>query len=137
MSVIFYIVVFVLCSLIGWIGDTFVRSVTVRRYTDGSFFNAPLCPIYGFGALIILFLHALFGSVPLLGQGVIYGITLAAFEYASGLFVFRVFRRRLWKYSGALNLGGYTDITHAVLWGILGGLLVTYIQPFVQSIISY
>jgi uncharacterized membrane protein len=125
---------FFLYSFIGWIGDTAYRSFSERKYRPGSFFPVPLCPIYGFAALLVIFLHRIFGPVPLIFQAVFFGILLAGFEYASGVVILRLFRRRLWKYTGTLfNLGQFTDLSHAILWGVLS-VLVIYMQSFFESV---
>jgi len=129
------IVYFFLYSFIGWIADTAYRSFCERAYRPGSFFPVPLCPIYGFAALTVIFLHRMFGPVPLIFQAVFFGILLAGFEYASGTMILRIFRRRLWKYTGTfLNLGQFTDLSHAILWGVLS-VVVICMQSFLESLL--
>lgn len=117
--------------------DTAYRSFLARAFAPGSFFPVPLCPIYGFGALLVIYLNRTFPSVPLVLQGLVYGILLALLEYLTGYFILLFFHRRLWHYAdGWLNLGHFTDLPHAVLWGLLAVVLVKYLQPALESIIK-
>ena len=132
LSIIFYFLVY---SFLGWIMDTTCRTLEAHAFTIGSFFPVPLCPVYGFGVLLVIFLHSLFPSIPLVLQGVIYGIVLAALEYATGILVLAYFHRRLWTYAGGfLNLDGFTNFSHALTWGVLAVLLVEYLQPALEHL---
>jgi len=122
-------------SFVGWLMDTSYRSILARAFAPGSFFPVPMCPIYGFGALLVIFLHRAFPSAPLVLQGLIYGVLLALLEYLTGYFALLFFHRRLWYYAGGwLNLGHFTDLSHAVLWGVGAIVLVSYLQPALESV---
>ena len=43
-----------LYSCIGWIWETGLSIVVRRRFVDRGVLIGPLCPIYGFGALLVL-----------------------------------------------------------------------------------
>ncbi len=127
-SLTFYFFFF---SFMDWIADTIIRSFLAHAYTTGSFFPIPLCPVYGFGALLILFLHRLFASASILTQWTVYGISLGALEFVTGEFISTFFHRDLWSYSsGLIPLGHFTDLVHVMLWGALGLIFVRYIEPY-------
>ncbi|MFA5936121.1 MAG: putative ABC transporter permease [Patescibacteria group bacterium] len=136
MSIFLFVLSFFIYSFIGWILDTSTRSWIKKRYTTGSFFPIPFCPIYGFGALFVILLHNAIDHLPFLVEGFIFGIFLSLFEFISGKLIFIIFKRRLWKYEDTgLSIGHWTDASHAVLWGILSLLLVTWIHPFLTSLV--
>lgn len=47
--VIFY---FMIYSVVGWIYETTLCSITDRHFVNRGFLNGPYCPIYGSGALL-------------------------------------------------------------------------------------
>ena len=124
------VIAFFTYGLIGWTMDTAYRSLEAGRYTRGGFSKAPFSPIYGFGALLAIALAPGLRSWPLWAGGLAYGLILGAYEYASGVVTVRLFRRRLWDYTGEfLNLGGHTSARTALGWGLLGLLLVHVLHP--------
>lgn len=134
MFILFY---FFLYSFIGWIIDTTYRSLWARKYLPGSFFPVPLCPIYGWGAVFVLALHQIVGSWPVMIQWALYAVVLATLEYATGVFILRVYHKRLWKYSGgALNIQKFTNLSHAAIWGALA-MLTLWVYPAVQLLFCH
>lgn len=125
MSFTLLVVFFLIYSFIGWIVDTAIRSFEEGKWKTGSFFPIPFCPLYGFGALLILGMHTVLGKIPLLIQIAIMGVVLAGFEYIAGILVLRLSGRRLWHYPKSfLNIGGFTDFWHAVLWAELAAVVI-------------
>lgn len=121
---------FLLYSILGWVLDSLKRSWDNRRWTIGGFTFLPFAPIYGFGALIVLFLHPLIASWPLLIQFFILSAILGVFEYLSALYCEIVLRKKLWDYSSnPFNLHGRTDIVHILAWGILALILIYFAHP--------
>ena len=47
---------FLLYSFIGWVCETIWCSVGSRKWVNRGFLNGPLCPVYGFGAMAVLYL---------------------------------------------------------------------------------
>ncbi len=41
-------------SVIGWIYESTLCSITERKLVNRGFLNGPLCPVYGFGALVVI-----------------------------------------------------------------------------------
>ena len=42
----------IIYSVIGWIYESTLCSITERRFVNRGFLNGPYCPIYGFGAIL-------------------------------------------------------------------------------------
>lgn len=51
---LFWFICFVVYSFLGWICETFFCSAAQRRFVNRGFLNGPFCPIYGFGALLVI-----------------------------------------------------------------------------------
>ena len=49
------ILLFFIYSFLGWVCETIYCSVGSRHFVNRGFLNGPLCPVYGFGALIVVF----------------------------------------------------------------------------------
>jgi uncharacterized membrane protein len=125
---------FVLYSFLGWVGDTAYRSFEKGRYVRGSFLPIPFMPVYGFGALLVLALDTRFRALPLPLAFVLYGSLLAVLELLTGFCIKKYFKRRLWKYDGGvMNIGGFTNLAHAALWGALA-MVVVVLQPQLERI---
>ena len=45
---------FVFYSFLGWACETIFCSFARKRFINRGFLNGPFCPIYGFGALLVL-----------------------------------------------------------------------------------
>lgn len=130
MAIIEIILSFLVYGVIGWVLDSLKRSWDDRRWTTGGFTFLPFAPIYGFGALIILFLAPVIDSWHIIIQFLILAIILGIFEYLGGLYCEIVLHKKLWDYSAnPLNLYGRTDLFHILAWGFLALILVYFVHP--------
>ena len=85
------------------------------------FLNGPVCPIYGFGMIIVLFaLTPLQHSILLLYIG---GVILpSALELVGGWALYKLYHTRWWDYSDfPFNIGGYICLEFCLLWGVFYG----------------
>lgn len=128
------IFVFFLASFLGWIVDTLGRTITDRKWSRGGFSILPLCPVYGFG-VVLLFLFAPFlRSWPLLVTFLILTVMLGALEYVAGVFSEKVFGKKLWNYKKwRWDIHGRVELFHALFWGFLGTITVELVYPFVEN----
>lgn len=115
----YYIELFFIFSIFGWMIDTTYRSVLAKKYAPGTllpFFS----PIYGFGAIILaLLFFQTAGTAPVV-QIVTGWILILFLEFISGTLSLRILRRRLWDYTPAkFDLFGHIDLIHAGLWLLL------------------
>ncbi len=49
---------FVIYSFIGWICETAFCSIPAKKFINRGFLNGPFCPIYGTGAVLVLWLFS-------------------------------------------------------------------------------
>ena len=94
-----WFLLFILYSFLGWCGETVYCSLGQRRLCEKrGFLNGFLCPIYGHGALLVL--YALHGGCesPLLTF--LFGMLLtSAVEYVTSYYMEKLFHMRWWDYS--------------------------------------
>ena len=106
-------------SFIGWCGEMVYCSLGQRRLCEKrGFLNGPLCPIYGHGALLVLW--ALHGGCenPLLTF--FFGLLLtSAVEYVTSFVMEKLFHMRWWDYSQhRFNLNGRVCLLNSTLFGL-------------------
>lgn len=120
---------FFIYSFAGWCIEVCYAAFRRRQFVNRGFVNSPLCPIYGFGAVLFaLFLPELVGNPFFLFLG---GMLLATvLEYTTGMLMEKIFGRKLWDYSEIkYNIGGYVCLRYALLWGVLAILTMTFVNP--------
>lgn len=99
--------------------------------------KGPFLPIYGFGAVIILFAAMPLMFSPLLVY-VMCVFAATVLELATGIVMESLFKVKYWDYSGNfLNYKGYICFKSSVTWGFMG-LLITYVvnEPVAKFINS-
>lgn len=127
---------FIIYSIIGWGIDTLVRSAFLGYWFADNVLGIPVSPIYGLGALGILWLHGHIRHWPMVGQFFVYMFLVSAYEYLGGFISEWWMGRRLWDYSEfPLNIHGYTDPIHGIGWGILSLFLVYWLHPYLRKTI--
>ena len=119
----------------GWVWESCYVSAKQRRWVNRGFLHGPLLPIYGSGAIIILFVTLPvadnFWLVYLLGT-----LAATALEYVVGAVMEQLFKVRYWDYSNQkLNLNGYICLSSSIAWGFFSILLVRVIHPPVERLV--
>lgn len=126
---------FFLYGLLGWVIDTSYRSVFAGHFAPRSATGLPFTAIYGFGALLILFLSRWFKERSLWMQFVVYALAATVLEYIGALFSIHILGQQLWDYSSlAYNFDGHISLFHSIFWGVLGVVLVHWIHPSLKRV---
>ena len=128
---------FVIYSFLGWIFESVVRTIYERKIINTGFLIGPFCPIYGFGAIImLLFLDQFKNNIFILFF--ISVIILTLWEYMVGVLLEKLFHTKYWDYSDhKCNYKGRICLTNSIAWGVLGVLFIIYIHPFIIQILGY
>ena len=124
-----YIWLFFIYSFAGWCMEVCYAAFTRRQFVNRGFVNSPLCPVYGFSAVLFaVFLPELTANPFFLFLG---GLLLAGIvEYATGMAMEKIFRKKLWDYSDIpFNLGGYVCARYSLLWGLLAVVTMLFVNP--------
>lgn len=130
-----WILFFYLYAFIGWCFESTVVSVSKRRPVNRGFLKSPMLPLYGFGALLILLLTLRVRSnLPLVFLFGMVGATVL--EFFTGTVMESLFKVRYWDYTGKpFNFRGQICLTSSLAWGTLSVLLVTLMQPTLESFV--
>src|SRR3989344_9553930 len=127
-----YVIEFLLFSFIGWIIDSGYRSVTERKWVNAGYFRGPICPIYGFGGLALVFFVKYFDFLPVFGMLLLCWVALIVVEYVGGIFSEKVLGLKLWDYSEAsYYFGGDIDVLHSLYCGVLAVAFYYVVYPVV------
>ena len=124
---------FLIYSCTGWCLEVIFAAATTGQLVNRGFLNGPVCPIYGFGMILVLFLLTpLQGSILLLYIG---GVILpSALELVGGWLLYKVYHTRWWDYSMyRFNLGGFICPQFSLLWGLGSVLLMVVVHPLLSK----
>ncbi len=120
---------FIAYSLLGWIGEVVYCFILDRRFTNRGFLNGPLCPVYGFGGLLVAYPLAGLASNPV---ALFFAAALAtsALEYATGWALETLFSTKWWDYSRyKLQIHGRVWIVNSALFGLAAVGAAAFVQP--------
>ena len=133
LNIFFYLLLY---SFIGWVLESIFKSFLEKQLVNSGFLKGPFCPIYGFGALIMLLtLNWLKGNIVLLF--IISFFVLTIWEYIAGVVLEKVFKTKYWDYTdNFLNINGRVCLMNSIFWGILGVVFISYVNPFVEEKIA-
>ena len=127
---------FVCYSFVGFCLEVLFAWVTGGRRDRKCMVVLPLCPVYGLGAVLILYLAPWAGGNLLL----LFGIGAAAatvVEYGMALWYEQVLGVSFWDYSELRgNLQGKVCIPFSLAWGGLALGLVRWVHPGVLPVIG-
>jgi len=120
-------------SVLGWIRESLYVSTKEHQWINRGFLYGPWLPIYGFGAIIILFL-----TLPVRKNLIwifLLGMTGATvLEYVTGDVMERLFHVRYWDYSKQpLNVNGHICLGVSLAWGVFSILLVHFLHSPVEQ----
>lgn len=120
-------------SIIGWVYESTICSISQRKLINRGFLNGPYCPIYGTGAvLVLLVLGRIQNPVLLFFAGAVLTCSL---EYLTSWLMEKLFHARWWDYSKRkFNIGGRVCLIGAVVFGAFSVVLILVLHPFIKSL---
>lgn len=127
---------FFIYSFIGWAAEVCAAAFHRKKFINRGFVSAPLCPIYGTGAVAFaVFLPELRGNIFFLFLG---GAILASvIEFFTGAVLEKIFHRKWWDYSEKrFNFDGYICLHYSMIWGGAAVLLTFFFNPFFAAFIQ-
>ena len=132
-----WFLLFMIYSFIGWCGETVYCSIGQGRLCEKrGFLNGFLCPIYGHGALLVLF--ALHGGCESPVLTFLFGMILtSAVEYATSYVMERLFHMRWWDYSHyRFQINGRVCLLNSTLFGLACVFLCHVAHPKVMDFVN-
>ena len=132
-----WLLFFYLYCFLGWVWESCYVSLKQRRWVNRGFLRGPLLPIYGFGAVLILW-----ATLPVRGSlALIFLLGMAAasaLEYVTGAAMEALFKVRYWDYSNQpFNLNGHICLACSLAWGAFSILLVRVLHPPLEDLVLW
>lgn len=125
---------FVYCFF-GWIFESTYVSVKKRKFVNRGFMHGPFLPLYGSGAILILFV-----TIPVREHYVLMyfmgALAATVLEYFTGVAMEKIFKVRYWDYSNnKFQFQGHICLGSTVAWGFLSIFLVKVIHSPIEKLI--
>ena len=109
---------FLIYSCLGWCLEVIYAAVSTGQLVNRGFLNGPVCPIYGFGMIIVLF-------------------TLSPLELVGGWALYKLYHTRWWDYSDfPFNIGGYICLEFSLLWGVGTIVVMKAVHPVIAGFVE-
>ena len=122
---------FFIYAFLGWCTEVSYAALKSGRFVNRGFLNGPVCPVYGCGAVLVLWvLEPLRGNLLLLFLGSVALTSLL--EWLTGFVLEWLFHQRWWDYSQEpFNLNGYICLRFSIAWGLACLFVVKLVHPSV------
>ena len=130
-----FVWMFFIYAFLGWCTEVSYAALVTGKFVNRGFLNGPVCPVYGFGAVIVLAaLTPLADNLLLLFLGSM--ALTSALEWLTGFALEKLFHQRWWDYSDQpFNLNGYICLRFSVAWGFACLFVVELLHPAVRLFI--
>lgn len=127
---------FLIYSFLGWIVESLYCFVVDKKFVNRGYLIGPSLPIYGFGCLFMITFLSKYKDDPI----VFFCMTVivcSILEYLTSYIMEKIFKTRWWDYSQMkYNLNGRICLNNMLMFGVLGLVLIYFVNPFVVSLID-
>ena len=132
---------FLIYSFAGWCVEVVFHAMKAHRLVNRGFLNGPVCPVYGFGVVLVfaavhLIVDRSGGTLQDVSIIMLYpiGVLLTtAVELLGGFMLDKAFHARWWNYSSEkFNFRGYICLKFSLIWGLGVVFLVKFAHPFID-----
>ncbi|MDY4660595.1 putative ABC transporter permease [Pseudoflavonifractor capillosus] len=131
-----YMWYFFLYAFLGWCCEVCFAAGKSGKFVNRGFLNGPLCPIYGFGVVLVVgLLTPVKDNVFLLFLCSV--LLTTALEWLTGFVLEKAFHQKWWDYSRMpFNLNGYVCLLFSLMWGLACLLIMDVIHPMVAGFVA-
>lgn len=127
---------FIIYSVLGWCCETVYCSVIQKHFVNRGFLYGPLCPVYGCGALLVIFLlrDVQNNIIPLFLSGMVVTTVL---EYLTSVLLEKLFHMKWWDYSQfRFNINGRVCLLNSCEFGALSVFVIMVLHPIVVELVG-
>ena len=122
-------ILFMLYSFIGWVMEMVDRTIIDKKIVNRGFLIGPYCPIYGFGAILMIILLQRYINEPI----TLFFMSIIIFsilEYTTSYIMEKLFKARWWDYSNnRFNINGRVCLETMIPFGFAGLIAMYVINP--------
>lgn len=130
--------IFILFAFIGWISEVlYVGIFFEHKFVNRGFLHGPLCPVYGFGGVVILTLPpSLYNTwIPLFLASM---LLCTIVEYFVSWIMEKLFHARWWDYSKyKIQLNGRVCLLNSLLFGFMGMGIIRFVYPHIINMLNW
>lgn len=127
---------FFIYAFLGWIGEEIFCVVSTHEFIKRGFLFGPICPIYGYGAVILILCFKDYKNKPI-KLFVLSAIIFSIFEYITDFFLQALFATRWWDYTGFfLNVNSRITLSFSLLWGFGSLIFIKLLHPLMTKLIG-
>ncbi len=127
---------FIIYSFLGWCCETLYCTILQKKFVNRGFLYGPLCPIYGCGALLVLFLlrDVRTSIFPLFLSGM---VVTTALEYLTSVLLEKLFHMKWWDYSKLpFNINGRVCLLNSCEFGVLSVFVIMVLHPAIVRLVD-
>lgn len=126
---------FIIYSFMGWLMEVCVSLYEKKRFVNRGFLIGPVCPIYGYGVLLIVLVIGKTSDISTIFLKSIFICSIL--EYYTSYFMEKLFNARWWDYSNyKYNINGRICLETMIPFGILGTIITKFVHPFIVKCVS-
>jgi uncharacterized membrane protein len=123
--------------LIGYCCEVVYCSIPAKRLVNRGFLHGPYLPIYGFGAIIVIFFFQAYEKYPFLifiaGM-----LSTSVLEFFTSWMLEKFFHAKLWDYSTYFgNIKGRVCLLNSTMFGLLSVAVIYGIHPLTVKMIDF
>lgn len=132
----YILIQFVIYSFLGYICEVLYCSFLQKKFVNRGFLFGPICPIYGFGAILTIY------SLDGIKQNPIFvfilGILITStLEYYTSYIFEKIFNNKWWDYSYRVdNINGRICLGNSIYFGLAILITIYIINPFISSALN-
>ena len=124
-------------SFFGWIYESILCSITSGSLVNRGFLNGPVCPVYGFGALVVILAFWWEPDIRVWNLFFSSMVLTCTLEYLTSWAMEKLFHARWWDYSQyRFNINGRVCLLGAVAFGAFSVLLIKVVHPRVSAFVD-
>lgn len=134
-----YLMIFVVGGLFGFVYEEIFYRIDLGYFTKRGTTLGPWIPIYGFGAILIIFLTEKLRKHPAL-LFIVASAATGLLELATGYVLYNYLGVRLWDYNVEIwnfgNIGGYICLRSVLFFGLSALFLQYIVHPYIKLLTS-
>ena len=133
---LYYFFIFIIYTFLGWVLEVAFIFIKTKRFVNRGFLIGPACPIYGFGALIMMFYLTQYKDEPFT-VFIMGAFICSTLEYITSYIMEKIFKARWWDYSEKkFNVNGRICLTYAFLFGLCGVIMICFTNPIIIYLLN-
>ena len=136
MELLYAYTYFIVYAFVGWVWEDIYCGIGKRKFINRGFLYGPYCPIYGFGALLVIYPLLMVSKHPIVVF--IFGMVLTSIlEYITSFVMEKLFATRWWDYSTyPFNINGRICLQNSLLFGLMALVVVYGLHPIVSRFVE-